>query len=70
LPFTEDVAVKNTLSLIRGRWPGAVTDSWDLSPRRFLAAALVGELLAAVYLFASGNVSPVLVSSLQLFLRF
>jgi len=36
----------------------------------FLWAALVGELAAAVSLLASGNVPPVLLRSLQLFLRF
>ncbi len=35
-----------------------------------LWAALVGELVAAVSLLASGNVPPVLLRSLQLFLRF
>jgi hypothetical protein len=35
-----------------------------------LWAALVGELVAAVLLLASRNVPPVLLRSLQLFLRF
>jgi hypothetical protein len=41
-----------------------------LSTRWLLEAALAGELATAIYLFASGSVSPVLVRSLQLFLRF
>jgi hypothetical protein len=41
-----------------------------LSTRWLLGAALAGELATAIYLFASGSVSPVLVRSLQLFLRF
>ena len=35
-----------------------------------LWAGLAGELLAAVAYFASGSVPPVLLRSLQLFLRF
>jgi len=40
-----------------------------VSPR-LLWAALAGELAAVIALFASGNVSPALVTTLQLFLRF
>jgi hypothetical protein len=40
-----------------------------VSPR-LLWAALAGELAAVIALFASGNVSPVLLTTLQLFLRF
>lgn len=35
-----------------------------------LWAGLAGELLAAVVLLSSGTVSPILLRSLQLFLRF
>jgi len=41
-----------------------------LSTRWLLEAALAGELAIAICLFASGSVPPVLVRSLQLFLRF
>jgi hypothetical protein len=52
------------------RWTVAGAGLRGLSPRLLLYAALAGELGAAVYLLACGNVSPVLVRSLQLFLRF
>lgn len=54
------VAMKNTAVLTRERL--------DLSA--LIWAALAGELLAAVAFFASGTVPPVLLRSLQLFLRF
>jgi len=57
LPF---VAVKNAAAIARERFDASV----------LLWAALVGELVAAVFLLASGSVSPVLLRSLQLFLRF
>jgi hypothetical protein len=43
---------------------------WGLSPRLLWGAVLAGELVTAVFLFATGNVAPVLIRSLQLFLRF
>jgi hypothetical protein len=73
LPFEEGVAVKNTLAITRERWNRwwtAGAGPWGLSPLLLPGAALAGELATAVYLFASGSVSPVLVRSLQLFLRF
>jgi hypothetical protein len=64
------IAVKNTVALARERWE-AVADAGasGLSPR-LLWGALAGELVAVIALFASGNVSPALVATLQLFLRF
>jgi hypothetical protein len=53
-------AMKNTAVLARERL--------DLSA--LIWAALAGELLAAVAFLASGTVPPVLLRSLQLFLRF
>ena len=53
-------AMKNTAVLARERF--------DVSA--LLWAGLVGELIAAIGLLASGGVSPVLLRSLQLFLRF
>jgi hypothetical protein len=52
------------------RWPVAGAGPWGLSPRQLRWAALSGELFAALLLFASGNVPPILLRSLQLFLRF
>ena len=54
------VAMKNAAVLTRER----------LDPSALIWAALAGELLAAVAFFASGTVPPVLLRSLQLFLRF
>jgi len=54
------VAMRNTAVLARERF--------DLSD--LIWAALAGELLAAVAFLASGAVPPVLLRSLQLFLRF
>ena len=54
------VAMKNTAVLSRERF--------DLSA--LIWAALAGELLAAVAFFASGTGPPVLLRSLQIFLRF
>ena len=71
LPFPGVVAVKDAIALARERWDGwsgAVPVLW-FRPR-YLVAALVGELLAVFALLASDNVSPVLLRSLQLFLRF
>ena len=83
MPLQTGIAVKNTVALARERWDvGAVArprgvsqprtaagaGPWDLSPR--LLWALAGELAAVIALFASGNVSPALVTTLQLFLRF
>jgi len=78
--------MKNALALTHekwDRWTVAGAGPWGLSPRetvagagpwglspRLLKWALVGELAAAVFLFASDLVSPALVRSLQLFLRF
>jgi hypothetical protein len=56
----EAVAVKNTAALAR--------ETSDASALYW--AALAGELVAAFLLFASGSVPPILVRSLQLFLRF
>ena len=53
-------AMKNTAVISRERF--------DVSA--FLWAGLAGELLAAVALLSSGAVPPVLLRSLQLFLRF
>lgn len=68
------IAMKNTAALTRERWDPRRTVAGagpqGLSPRQFLWAALTGELFAAVALFASGDVPPILVRSLQLFLRF
>ncbi|HLN57099.1 MAG TPA: hypothetical protein VK416_00965 [Thermoanaerobaculia bacterium] len=65
------ITVKTTVALVPERWDGlSGAGLFGLFPRRYLMAALVGELLAAIALFASDNVSPVLVRSLQLFLRF
>jgi hypothetical protein len=52
------------------RWTVADAGPRGLSPRQLLWAALTGEIFAAAALFASGNVPPILVRSLQLFLRF
>ncbi|MEO8347753.1 MAG: hypothetical protein ABI610_02490 [Acidobacteriota bacterium] len=52
--------MKNTATLTRERF--------DVSA--LLWAGLAGELFAAVAFLASGTVSPVLLRSLQLFLRF
>ncbi|HEV8231805.1 MAG TPA: hypothetical protein VGQ75_05615 [Thermoanaerobaculia bacterium] len=61
--------MKNTAALTRERWAVAGARPRGLSPRcRW--AALTGEIFAAAALFASGNVPPILVRSLQLFLRF
>jgi hypothetical protein len=57
--------MKNTIALTREKW-----DRWTVAGAGLWAALVAGELATAVYLFASGNVSPVLVRSLQLFLRF
>lgn len=69
LPLPGIVAVKDAIALARERW-----DGWSVPVlrfrRRYLVAALAGELLAVFALLASDNVSPVLLRSLQLFLRF
>lgn len=71
LPFPSVVTVKDAIALARERW-----DGWSVAApvfrfrRPYLVAALVGELLAVIALLASDNVSPVLLRSLQLFLRF
>jgi len=54
------VTMKNTAVLSRGRF--------DVSA--LIWAGLAGELLAAVALLASGTVPPILLRSLQFFLRF
>jgi len=54
------VAMKNTAVLSRERF--------DVSA--LIWAGLAGELLAAVAFLASGTVPPILLRSLQLFLRF
>ena len=54
------VAMKNTAVLPRERF--------DVSA--LIWAGLAGELLAAVAFLASGTVPPILLRSLQLFLRF
>ena len=70
MPLETGIAVKNTVALARERWDvGAVARSRGVSPR-LLWAALAGELAAVIALFASGSVSPALVTTLQLFLRF
>lgn len=70
MPLQTGIAVKNTVALARERWE-AVADAgaWGLSPR-LLWGVLAGELVGVVALFASGNVSPALVTTLRLFLRF
>jgi hypothetical protein len=73
LPLTDGDAVKNTASLAREQWDGRSAASaglQGLSPRQLRWAALAGEFFAVLLLFASGNVPPVLLRSLQLFLRF
>jgi hypothetical protein len=71
LRWKAGITVKTTVALAPARWDGlSGAGRLGLFPRRYLMAALVGELLAAIALFASDNVSPVLVRSLQLFLRF
>jgi len=73
LPSQDGVTVKNTASLARERFDGWSVEGagpWGLSPRQLRWAALSGELFAALLLFASGNVPPILLRSLQLFLRF
>jgi hypothetical protein len=73
LPSQNGEAVKTTATLARERWDGktaAAVVLQALSPRQLRWAALAGELFAALLLFASGNVPPVLLRSLQLFLRF
>ena len=60
LRLTCVVAMKKTAALTRERF--------DVSP--LIWAGLAGELLAAVAFLASGSVPPVLLRSLQLFLRF
>lgn len=65
--------MKNTVALARPRWDGMSARplrARTLSRPQMLLGLLAGELLTAVALFASGGVSPVLVRSLQLFLRF
>lgn len=52
--------MKNTVALSRERF--------DVSA--LIWAGLAGELVAAVVLLASGTVPPILLRSLQLFLRF
>jgi len=54
------VAMKNTAAISRERF--------DVSA--LIWAGLAGELLAAVAFLASGTVPPILLRSLQLFLRF
>jgi hypothetical protein len=71
LALSDGVAVKKTVALAREGWDGwpvAGAGPQGLSPRWFWVVA--GELLTAFLLFASGNVPPVVVRSLQLFLRF
>jgi hypothetical protein len=73
LPLWDGVAVKNTVALARQHWDGMSVGTSVVragSRRQVLVGLLVGELLAAIALFASGAVPPVLVRSLQLFLRF
>lgn len=52
------------------RWAEASAGPQGLSPQLLWGAAVIGELLAAAALLASGSVPAVLVRSLQLFLRF
>jgi hypothetical protein len=73
LPLPDGDAVKNTATLARERWDGrtaAAVVLQGLSLRQLRWAALTWEFFAALLLFASGNVPPVLLRSLQLFLRF
>jgi hypothetical protein len=71
--------MKYAFALTHPAWdrtsPGGTTRvpfprSWGLSAGRLLLGALAGELAAVVFFLASDSVSPVLVRSLQLFLRF
>ncbi|HEY3173494.1 MAG TPA: hypothetical protein VGK86_13065 [Thermoanaerobaculia bacterium] len=52
--------MKNAAAIARERF----------DPSALLWAALVGELVAAISIVASGSLPPVLLRSLQLFLRF
>jgi len=54
------VAVRNAVAIARQRFDASA----------LLWAALAGEFLAAISLLTSGRVPPVLLRSLQLFLRF
>jgi len=58
------------VSAVTARTTAAATARERFDNSALLWAALLGELVAAVTLFASGNVPPVLLRSLQLFLRF
>ena len=60
--------MKNTVALAREDWDARAGARG--SAASLLWGVLAGELVTAVLLFASGNVSPVLVTTLQLFLRF
>jgi hypothetical protein len=67
------IAMQNTAALTRERRNGrtaAGAAPQGLSPQQLFWAVVTGELFAAVALFASGNVPPILVRSLQIFLRF
>jgi hypothetical protein len=79
LPLSEHVAMKNALALTLERWdrwtaagarPGGTIAGAAWRHSSVLLGVLAGELTTAVFLFASDLVSPVLVRSLQLFLRF
>lgn len=71
LPFSSPEAVKNTVALARGRWDGWSTGSFaSRRATRWVAVAILGELFAAAALLANHGVPPVLLRSLQLFLRF
>lgn len=72
--------MKNALALTHPGWDrtssaGGTTRvplprSWRLSLGRLLLGALAGELAVVGFFLASDSVPPVLVRSLQLFLRF
>jgi hypothetical protein len=84
LPLSESVAMKNALALTLEQWerwtaavpmplfPGRTAAGagrpWRLSS--VLLGVLAGELATAIFFLSSDLVSPVLVRSLQLFLRF
>ena len=72
LRFSRGEVVRNIAVIARvdlDRRTGAAEQP-RLGTRHIVYAAIVGELLAAVALLASGAVPTVLVRSLQLFLRF
>jgi hypothetical protein len=70
--------VKNSVALARQTWDAGLPAASGYRPRagagrlspRLILGALIGDLVAAIALFGSGVLSPILIRSLQLFLRF